>query len=57
MSDTDEDSSSSGTQWPVNEDWIRKVLHGQHGNETDIKIVVRIYLSKSNTIRFIMAYV
>lgn len=40
MSDTDDDSSSSGTQWPVNEEWIRKVLHGRHGNETDIKIVV-----------------
>ena len=41
MSDTEEDSTSSDS-WPVNEDWLNIVLKQNYGNDSVIKIKVKL---------------
>lgn len=40
MSDTEEESSGSDGNWPVNETWLRGILQSNHPNDKDISILV-----------------
>lgn len=58
MSDTEEDSSTSESSWPVNENWLIGVLKEHYRAETNINIVVNIqktifFLIKQLNFKFI----
>lgn len=40
MSDTEEESSGSDGNWPVNETWLRGILQSNHPHDKDINILV-----------------
>lgn len=44
MADSDEESSNSENNWPMNEDWMIQILRGDNKNDDKVKINVILYL-------------
>lgn len=44
MTDSEEDSINSESNWPMNEDWMIEILKGDNNSEDNVKINVIIII-------------